>query len=442
MMDNDATLIQRYLDGSQPAFAELVRRHIDAVYASALRRLAGDTHLANDVTQKVFTTLAAKAAVLRGRSSIIGWLYTSAQFEASKTVRSEQRRRTREQKAHAMQIIEESEAENPDWSALRPVIDQAMGGLKEVDRDALLLRFFEARTLAQVGEALGLTENAARMRVDRALDKLREALAGHGIKSTASALTAVLSTQVVAAAPAALATTVTHTALASAATGGGAALVFMGMTKLQLGLVSVLAATGGATLWQQHAEGARLQADIAVLERTMVELEGGRTASSSQAAFANGAVGITSPAPGQESVLAALRAEAKTLREELAVHRAATRATSLPVASTASSTDAIYRLSQLDERPAPVKTVPPAYPAELKLLGIPGQVMVSLVVGSDGIPEDLRVEQATHEAFGEEAKKAAQQWRFKPGMKDEKAVRTKVTVPFRFSLESNSPNWF
>ena len=59
-MTPDGELLRRYLDGSEAAFAELVRRHINLVYRAAIRRVGGNAHAADDVTQKVFIALAQK----------------------------------------------------------------------------------------------------------------------------------------------------------------------------------------------------------------------------------------------------------------------------------------------------------------------------------------------------------------------------------------------
>ena len=93
-------------------------------------------------------------------------------------------------------------AAEPDWEHLRPVLDEAMHDLNHADRLAVLLRFFNNKSLREVGLALGLTENAARMRVERALDKLRLGLARKGVTSTAAALALALSGNAVNAAPA------------------------------------------------------------------------------------------------------------------------------------------------------------------------------------------------------------------------------------------------
>lgn len=122
---------------------------------------------------------------LTRHSSLTGWLYTSTRYLAAKARRTEQRRRAREQEAYAMNQLLQSPDSDPAWNELGPVLDDAMHELGAVDCEAVLLRYFESRLLAEVGRRLGLTENAARMRVDRALDKLRAALAKRGVTSTA-----------------------------------------------------------------------------------------------------------------------------------------------------------------------------------------------------------------------------------------------------------------
>ena len=242
-MSDDTALLRRYAeDHSEAAFAELVRRHLNLVYAVALRQCGGDAHLAQDVAQHVFTDLARKAAALASRPVLSGWLHRATQFAATDVVRAERRRRIREQEAHAMQELNRHPGAEPDWDRLRPVLDQAVNELGERDRDAVMLRFIEGRGFADIGAALRLSEDAARMRVDRALDKLRGLLVRRGITSTTAALAVVLANQAGVAAPAGLAATVTGAALAgAAATGGavglGAFLGFMSTTKITSVLV-------------------------------------------------------------------------------------------------------------------------------------------------------------------------------------------------------------
>src|SRR5262245_52053974 len=138
---DDTALLRRYADErSEAAFAELVQRHLAPVYAYALRRVGGDVHLAEDVTQIVFTTLARKAATLTDRAVLGGWLCRTAHFAARDVVRAEVRRRAREQEAHTMQNPSPDPAASVDWEKLAPVLNESMGELDDDDRDAVWLR--------------------------------------------------------------------------------------------------------------------------------------------------------------------------------------------------------------------------------------------------------------------------------------------------------------
>jgi RNA polymerase sigma factor (sigma-70 family) len=266
-MPEDTELLQRYVaDRSEAAFAELVRRHINLVYSVALRRVNGQAHLAGDVTQSVFTDLARKAPALAGHTVVPAWLFTSARYAAAQVMRTERRRQLREQGAHTMHELRGDESFPADWDRLRPVLDDALDQLDAREREAVLLRFYEGRPFAEVGAALRLTDDAARMRVDRALEKLRGLLAKRGVTSTAAALATVLANQAVSAAPAGLAASVTGAALAGAtATGGvaglGALLGFMSTTKITIGVVSALAVAAiGTAIYEAAAAKANEQA--------------------------------------------------------------------------------------------------------------------------------------------------------------------------------------
>ncbi|MDQ5980546.1 MAG: hypothetical protein QG602_3523, partial [Verrucomicrobiota bacterium] len=129
-MTDDSTLLRRYAENrSEGDFAELVRRHLNLVYSAALRQVNGDAHLAQDVTQLVFTDLARKAAALAHRPVLAGWLFTSTRFAAAKLVRGESRRRSREQEAELMQPSDPTGA--LDWERVRPVLDEALAELNE-----------------------------------------------------------------------------------------------------------------------------------------------------------------------------------------------------------------------------------------------------------------------------------------------------------------------
>ena len=219
MNSNEIELLRRYVfERNEGAFTELVGQHIALVYSAALRQTNGDRPLAEDVTQEVFTDLARKAARLTGHTSLAGWLYTSTRYAAAGRRRAEQRRSAREQEAHAMNQLLQSAGTDPAWEQLRPVLDEAMHDLKAEDREAVLLRFFERLPLGAVGARLGVPENTARMRVDRALDKLRGALVKRGVTSTAGALAVVLAGRAVGAVPGGLAAAVSSAAAATAGT--------------------------------------------------------------------------------------------------------------------------------------------------------------------------------------------------------------------------------
>src|ERR1041385_1850127 len=138
-MMSDSELLERYTQNhSESAFAELVARYVDLVYSAALRQVGHDTHLAQDVAQNVFVDLARKAGSLSDRAVLTGWLYTSTRYAAAMIVRREQRRRAREQEAHAMQELLRESSDPTDWDRLGLVLDEVMHELNERERDAIL----------------------------------------------------------------------------------------------------------------------------------------------------------------------------------------------------------------------------------------------------------------------------------------------------------------
>jgi RNA polymerase sigma factor (sigma-70 family) len=271
-MANDGALLRQYSQsGSEEAFGELVRKHLDLVYSTALRTLAGDEHLARDVSQTVFIDLARKAASLSRRPELAGWLYTSTCFAAAKAVRSERRRQAREQAAELM-TEGASVAENPDWDRLRQVLDSSMLELKQTDRQVLLLRFFQRNSLTEMAQKLGLNENAARMRVERALERLRGLLARRGITSTGAALALAIAQQAVTAAPAGLGAVITASTLAGAATTGAFSILnLITLMKTKTIVLGILIAAGGTSLVLQHETNARLETQIAQLRAQLAQ---------------------------------------------------------------------------------------------------------------------------------------------------------------------------
>lgn len=262
-MIDDAELLRRYSGaGSEAAFTEWVGRHIGLVYFTALRR-TGESALAHDITQSVFSTAARKSAGLAGHPSVIGWLYTTTRHLADKAVRKEQTRRRYEQDA-AMHELTTAEP-SCEWERLRPIIDDVLDGLDARDREAILIRFFEGRPFADIGATLRISQDAARMRVDRALEKLRTKLEKRGIQSASAALAVALSTQAGIAAPAGMITAVSGVAMAtSAATGGAAVLLgFMSTTKTTVvaATLATILAGGFGIAERNRAQGAETRLD-------------------------------------------------------------------------------------------------------------------------------------------------------------------------------------
>jgi RNA polymerase sigma factor (sigma-70 family) len=293
-MPDSVELLRQYAEKrTESAFTEIVRQNIDFVYSVALRQLNGDTHLAEDVTQRVFADLARKAAPLSRLPTISGWLYRSTHYAAAAAVRTEQRRRRREQQADTMQKIESSGQTADAWAEVRPVLDRVMSTLNDRDRDAVMLRFYDGQSFAEIGKRLRLSDNTARMRVERALEKLRTLLAERGVTSTVGGLALMLSSKSALLAPASLAESVAGAALASAARSAAPFLKlfhFAGTAKVSgvLSLAALLgflsAGTGLLELKKYHREQAWLaaagrqaaadQAQLHILNRKAQATEG------------------------------------------------------------------------------------------------------------------------------------------------------------------------
>jgi RNA polymerase sigma factor (sigma-70 family) len=288
-MCNDTELLGEYARRrSESAFTELVQRHVNLVYSAASRYADGDSAMAQDITQAVFTELARKADEVSRHPAITGWLYTCVRHVAANQKRADQRRQLRELEAYAMNEPNASSEAEINWQQLRPVLDDAMYELDEKDRTVVVLRFFEQRSLREVGETVGLNENAARMRVDRALEKLRVVLAQRGITSTASGLASVLATGAIFSAPSGMAATVAATALAGAASTATTTFTIfkiMSMTKLKIALAGTLVVAGIAVpVWQQKridklaTESTSLREQVSELPKLRAEVEKLQTA--------------------------------------------------------------------------------------------------------------------------------------------------------------------
>jgi len=157
--DSDHMLLRAYVGRRcEASFGELVHRHIDLVHCTALRILRDQT-LAEDVTQRVFLAMARHSASLQERTSITGWLHETARNLAINTVRSEERRRQREQEAATMHQPDQNDSEKL-WERILPCLDDTLAQLNTVERDVILWRYFERRTAEQIGSRLGMTAEA------------------------------------------------------------------------------------------------------------------------------------------------------------------------------------------------------------------------------------------------------------------------------------------
>jgi RNA polymerase sigma factor (sigma-70 family) len=243
-IDCTALLRQYAEDGSEEAFAALVKQHVDFVYSVALRQV-GAPHQAEEIVQAVFIILAKKAKQLRHEKALSSWLFLTTRLTANNFVRSEMRRHHREQEAYKQSELQESSSDL--WPQIAPLLDTAVRALGEEDRRAILLRFYEGKDLREVGAAMGTSDAAAKMRVTCALDKLRRFFFKNGVSSTTAVLAGAISSNSVQAAPATLSTTVTAMAMAgttsiSTSTLVKGALQTMGWTKAKTAVVAGVAA--------------------------------------------------------------------------------------------------------------------------------------------------------------------------------------------------------
>jgi RNA polymerase sigma factor (sigma-70 family) len=249
----DIALLRKYADdGSEEAFAALVTRHVNKVYSVALRH-TGNPHEAEEITQAVFVILARKSRCLGKRVILSGWLYHTARLTALTFIRSAVRRARREQEAFMQNESNGNEA--AVWKQIAPLLDAAMAGLNETDRHAVVLRFFDGKSMGEIAAALGANEVAARKRVGRALDKLQKYFSTRGVHSTTDTIAQAISNNSVQIAPALLAQTATAAALAKGAAAGSSILTLAKATLIAMKTKTIVATVvttviiAGITTW-------------------------------------------------------------------------------------------------------------------------------------------------------------------------------------------------
>jgi len=323
--ESDIQLLREYAeDGREAAFRELVARHTDFVYSSALRQV-NSPDLAGDVAQGVFTDLARKARSVAEKApagnSLTGWLHRSTRYAALNHLRDTRRRLANERQAMEQLIIDSESA--PDWERIRPVLDEALDSLGDEDRTALLLRYFENKSLREVGEALGTSDDTAQKRVSRATERLREFFSKRNVTIGASGLAVLLSANSVQAAPAGLAAAISTAALAGTAVTTLTAVTAaktITMTLLQkTAVTAALALVAGVAIYQARQasqlreQNQALQQQLAPLTAQIQQLQAERDRATNQLAGLSDELARAKKNPSE---VLKLRGEVTTLRKE------------------------------------------------------------------------------------------------------------------------------
>ncbi len=261
MTTDDMDLVREYArSGSEKAFATLVSRHVHLVHSAALRQVC-DAHLAEEITQTVFITLARKARTLEAATVISGWLYRTTRFVSIRALTMQRRRQNREQEAYMRSSLHENESDT--WKQIEPLLEGAMARLNEKDQNAVVLRFFQDRSFKEISQSLGTTEAGAKMRVNRVLEKLRGIFGKQGLTLSAAALAGAISAHSIQAAPAGMAASATVAAIHQGAMNASTqtliqqTLKLMAWTKLKTTLAAgavIILAAGTVTIATQYAK--------------------------------------------------------------------------------------------------------------------------------------------------------------------------------------------
>lgn len=292
--NSDGELLAGYArEGSESAFRTLVSRHVHLVFATALRQ-AGNRQLAEEITQSVFVVLARKAPSLARHETIAGWLHRTALLESKARIRAELRRQRREDIAAALAASDPPVTTPVDQDPVVQLLDEGLMALGDAERSAVLLRFLEGRTFADVGRSLGVSEEAARKRVDRAIERLAGFFRCRGFSSASNAvgLVPMLLSQGAPVVPAHLPAAAAAAGLAAGAGGStlAAAVSWMMRVTPTQGLVAGVLLCLAPAGWSVSVS--RADAALQLAERQALE--------------------------AQQSALAAARAELQSLQQHIA----------------------------------------------------------------------------------------------------------------------------
>jgi len=327
---HDSELLQEYARrNSEEAFATLVSRHIDLVYSTAFRHVTNHHH-AEEITQAVFVILARKAPVLSRNTILAGWLFRTTRLTAANYLRAEFRRLRREQESFMQSNLNEDRGD--PWREVEPMLNDAIAGLRERDRNAIVLRFLQGKNYKSVAAALGGSEEAAQMRVGRALEKLRKLFAKRGVLLTATTLGALMTAHGTPAAPSGLAASVTIGALQGTTMTASTLTLVKGTLKLMAWTKLKFATGAGVVLllaYQYHQN--TLEAQQLTLARA--ELQSGKDSLAAQenrlVDLEQQATAISETRREQEQALAQLRARRGTDARGSQSKSGALRATTL-----------------------------------------------------------------------------------------------------------------
>ncbi|HEV8542507.1 MAG TPA: sigma-70 family RNA polymerase sigma factor [Verrucomicrobiae bacterium] len=271
MAVNDFSLLRQYaVQGSEDAFSALVERHLDLVYSTALRQVRSQA-AAEEIAQSVFADLARNASKLKPDTVLAAWLYQVTRRTSIDMIRRESRRQIRERTA--LELSEMNQDASP-WKQIEPLLDDAMEELEDKDRSAIILRFFENKSLREVGEIFGTSEDAAQKRVNRAIEKLREHFSQRGATASAAAIAAALSAHAVHSAPIGLMTAISTGAVVSGAPAATAAAAtkVLTMTTIQKVLVTVAITAAVGTGIYGTRRFSRLETELSALQQNEAPL--------------------------------------------------------------------------------------------------------------------------------------------------------------------------